>query len=159
MPHRDVVSRTVLIMGYRDVRSHHDALLVFEHMQYTGVVPNRVTMVNALAACAHFGAIQMRWRGVGVFMRGMPFGPTKAMRASLLVCSKAQRELAGRKLVELVADNTAYYVHLSNLYTELGRWKDVEKVRGMMKNRHLTKELGCSSVEFEHQRHVSELLA
>ncbi|KAK7303837.1 hypothetical protein RJT34_14754 [Clitoria ternatea] len=297
MPHRDVVSWTVLIMGYRNVGFHRDALLVFEHMQYAGVVPNRVTMVNALAACAHSGAIEMGvwihgfirrngWEldvilgtalvemyakcgrveeGVGVFlamkeksvftwnavikglalgksgeeaiswfkrmeeagvradevtlvavlsacshsglvdkgreifgllvdgkygffpnvkhyacvvdmlarsgrlqeafefMRGMPFGPTKAMWGSLLVWSKAQGELelgelAARKLVELESDNTAYYVHLSNLYAEMGRWKDVEKVREMMKDRQLTKELGCSSMEVEHQRH-SELLA
>ncbi|XP_061369404.1 pentatricopeptide repeat-containing protein At5g56310-like [Gastrolobium bilobum] len=297
MLHRDVVSWTVLIMGYRNVGNYDDALLVFEQMQYAGVVPNRVTMVNALAACANFGAIEMgtwihdiirrngweldvilgtaliemyakcgrveegmsvfrsmkeknvfTWNAVikglalaksgedaiwwfnrmeqdgvradGVtlvavlsacshsglvdigrqifnflidgkygfypsakhyacmvdilarsgrfqeafeFMRYMPFEPTKAMWGSLLVSSKSQGDLefsefAARKLVELEPDNTAYYVHLSNLYAEMGRWSDVEKVRGMMKDRQLTKDLGCSSVEVEHPRHVKELL-
>ncbi|XP_038898992.1 pentatricopeptide repeat-containing protein At5g56310-like [Benincasa hispida] len=59
MPQRDVVSWTVLIMGYRVSLMFDDALIAFEQMQYAGVEPNRVTMVNALAACANFGAIEM----------------------------------------------------------------------------------------------------
>lgn len=298
MPQRDVVSWTVLIMGYKNVGRFDDALIVFEQMQYAGVMPNRVTMVNALAACANSGAIEMgtwihdmirrngweldvilgtalvdmyakcgrieeglrvfssmkeknvfTWNAVikglalaksgeeaiwlfnrmeqgGIkadevtliavlsacshsglvdlgrqifgflsngkygfypnvkhyacmvdllarsgrlkeafeFMRWMPFAPTKAMWGSLLVSSKSQGDLefsefAAKKLVELEPDNNAYYVHLSNLYAEMGRWSDVEKVRGMMKDRQLTKDLGCSSVEVEHGRHVRELLA
>lgn len=298
MPYRDVVSWTVLIMGYRNCGRFDEALFVFEQMQYAGVVPNRVTMVNALAACANSGAVEMgiwiedmirrngweldvilgtalidmyvkcgrieeglrvfsnmkeknvfTWNAVikglalaksgeeailwfnrmefdgvradevtllavlsacshsglvekgrlifGVLvdgkygfrpnvkhyacmidllaragqlqeafevMRCMPFEATKAMWGSLLVGSKSQGDLefsefAARKLVELEPDNTAYHVQLSNLYAEAGRWSDVERVRGMMKERELTKDLGCSSVEVEHQRHVSELLA
>ncbi|GAU11201.1 hypothetical protein TSUD_341900 [Trifolium subterraneum] len=298
MSHRDVVSWTVLITGYRFCGKYDDALLVFEQMQYAGVVPNRVTMVNALAACASSGAIEMgiwiadmirrngleldvilgtvlidmyvkcgrveeglrvfsnmkeknvfTWNAVikglalaksgdeailwfnrmelngvradevtlvavlsacshsglvdkgrlifnmlvhgkyGFFanvkhyacmvdllarggqvqeafeiMRCMPFEPTTAMWGSLLVGSKTQGDLefsefAARKLVELEPDNTAYYVQLSNLYAEAGKWGDVERVREMMKERELTKDLGCSSVEVEHQRYASELLA
>ncbi|CAL5194450.1 unnamed protein product [Lathyrus oleraceus] len=298
MPHRDVVSWTVLIMCYRFGGMYDDALLVFEQMQYAGVVPNRVTMVNALAACASFGAIEMGiwihdmvrrngWEldvilgtalvdmyvkcgrvedGLRVFgymkeknvftwnavikglalaksgeeavlwfnrmevygvradevtlvailsacshsglvdkgrlifsmlvdgkygfcpnvkhyacmvdllaragqlkeafeiMRCMPFEPTKAMWGSLLIGSKSQgnfefSEFVARKLVEMEPDNTAYYVQLSNLYAEAGRWSDVERVRGMMKERELNKDLGCSSVEVEHRRSASEVSA
>ncbi|CAJ1878649.1 unnamed protein product [Sphenostylis stenocarpa] len=94
------------------------------------------------------------------FMERMPFGPTKAMWGSLLVGSKAQGDLelgllAAGKLIELEKGNTAYYVHLSNLYAEMGRWGDVEKVRRVMKDRQLTKDLGCSSVEVEHQEFLA----
>ncbi|TKY61800.1 Pentatricopeptide repeat-containing protein [Spatholobus suberectus] len=288
MPRRDVVSWSVLIAGYNNVGSYDDALLVFENMQYAGVVPNRVTMINALDACAHSGNIEMgKWihgvlkreldvvlgtalidmytkcgrveEGLGVFwsmkeknvftwnavikglalaksgheaiwwfnrmerdgvradevtllavlsacshaglvdkgrkifgllvdgrygfcpdvrhyacmvdvlarsgrlreavefMGCMPFGPTKSMWGSLLVGSKSQGDLelgllAAGKLIQMEPENTAYYVHLSNLYAAMGRWSDVEKVRGLMKDRELTKDLGCSSVEVEHQR-------
>lgn len=86
------------------------------------------------------------------------------MWRSLMSGSKAQGDLelallAARKLIELEPDNTAYYIHLSNLYAVMGRWSDVEKERGLMKDRQLTKDSGCSSVEVEHQSHVSELLA
>lgn len=46
-------------MGYGFGEMYDDALLVFEQMQYAGVVPNQLTMVNALAACASSGAIEM----------------------------------------------------------------------------------------------------
>ncbi|GLT72678.1 hypothetical protein SLA2020_445880 [Shorea laevis] len=59
MPQGDVVSWTVLIMGYKNAGEYDDALIAFEQMQYAGVVPNRVTMVNALAVCANFGALEM----------------------------------------------------------------------------------------------------
>ncbi|KAJ0581822.1 putative tetratricopeptide-like helical domain superfamily [Helianthus annuus] len=59
MSERDVVSWTVMITGYRQRGKFSDALLTFEQMQYAGVVPNQVTVVNALAACANCGAIDM----------------------------------------------------------------------------------------------------
>ncbi|XP_054804420.1 pentatricopeptide repeat-containing protein At5g56310-like [Prosopis cineraria] len=288
MLQRDVVSWTVLIMGHRNAGKYDDALIVFEQMQYAGVLPNRVTMVNALAACAKFGAIEMgiwihnnlkkngweldvvlgtaliemyakcgrveegmdvfrmmkeknvfTWNALikglasakggaeaiwwfhrmeeeGVradevtlvavlsacshsglvdmgqqifsylvdgkygfspnvkhyacmidllarsgrvkeafeFARHIPFEPTKAIWGSLFASSKSQGQLelsefAARKLVDLEPHNSAYYIHLSNLYAEMGRWWDVESVRGMMKDRQLTKDLGSSSVQIE----------
>ncbi|CAN0897790.1 Pentatricopeptide repeat-containing protein At1g06143 [Linum grandiflorum] len=59
MPERDVVSWTVLITGYRNDFKYDDALIAFETMQYAGLVPNPVTMVNALGACGGCGAIEM----------------------------------------------------------------------------------------------------
>ena len=67
-------------------------------------------------------------------------------------------EFAAWKLVKLDPENCAYYVVLSNLYAEMGRWSDVEKVQIMMKERGLKKDLGCSSIELEPQEHVYELL-
>ncbi|KAK2639532.1 hypothetical protein Ddye_027327 [Dipteronia dyeriana] len=58
-----------------------------------------------------------------------------------------------KKLFESEPHNSGYYVVLSNLYAEMGRWNDAEKVRG------LKKDLGCSSVESIRQDHVFELLA
>lgn len=59
MPLRDVVSWTVLITGYRKVRRYDDAFIVFKHMLHAGYMPNHVTMVNTLAACANTGSIEM----------------------------------------------------------------------------------------------------
>ncbi|KAL6214848.1 hypothetical protein ACLB2K_014280 [Fragaria x ananassa] len=298
MPVRDVVSWTGLIKGYRRLGKYDDALIAFEQMQYAGVAPNAVTMVNALAACASFGALEMGvwihecirregweldvklgtalidmygtcgrieealavfngmeekntftwnalikgfavaksgkeavwWFGrmeqegfgadnvtlvqvlcacshsglvdVGrqIFcslsngkygflpsikhyacmidllaragcleaavkcLREMPYQPTKAILGSLLAVGKTHGDLplsefAAAKLVELEPGNSAYYVLLSNLYAEMGRWNDVEKVRAMMKERDLKKELGCSSTEREFCNQVDQLVA
>ncbi|KAL0459687.1 UNVERIFIED_CONTAM: Pentatricopeptide repeat-containing protein [Sesamum latifolium] len=78
-------------------------------------------------------------------IRNMPFQPTVSIWRALLAGSRAQAnsqlsEIAAWKLVELEPQNPAYYVVLSNLYAEMGRWSDVEKVRKLMKERGLKKE-------------------
>eukprot|EP00257_Ricinus_communis_P022716 XP_015582522.1 pentatricopeptide repeat-containing protein At5g66520-like [Ricinus communis] len=297
MPERDVVSWTVLIMGYRNAENYGDALIAFEQMQYAGIVPNHVTMVNVLGACARFGAIEMgiwihdfirrsgweidvilgtslidmyakcgkineslsvfrsmkeknifAWNAVikglafakcgqeavrwfftmeqegfkpdevtfvnvlstcshsgfvdlgkqlfGLLINGkygfspnakhyacmvdlyarsgcldeafklireMPFSPTKAMWGSLLTGCRANKNLelseyVAKKLIELEPGNSAYYVVLSNLYSEMGRWTDAAEVRELMKDKGLKKDLGCSSVESSSQEHDIELL-
>ncbi|PON65716.1 Tetratricopeptide-like helical domain containing protein [Parasponia andersonii] len=298
MPQRDVVSWTVLIMGYRNARKYDYALIAFEQMQYAGVMPNHVTMVNALAACANSGALEMgvwihdfirrkgwhldvilgtslidmygkcgrieegldvfrsmkkknafTWNAViqglalaksgeeavwwfhrmeqegvkadevtlvvvlfacshsglvdvgrqifstiangkyqfsptvkhyacmvDIFARSghleeafncvkeMPYEPTKSIWGSLLAGGRAHGnldliEFAAWKLIELEPSNSAYHVVLSNMYAEMGRWRDVEKVREMMKDRGLKKDLGCSSVELETQELVNSLIS
>ncbi|KAG9443747.1 hypothetical protein H6P81_015087 [Aristolochia fimbriata] len=59
MPHRDAVSWTTLICAHRVAGRLDEALLAFERMRFCGVLPNRVTMVNVLAACAGAGALDM----------------------------------------------------------------------------------------------------
>eukprot|EP01018_Ginkgo_biloba_P026598 Gb_12372 [translate_table: standard] len=58
IPRRDVVSWTAMITGY--VQSGHasEALILFNQMQLAGVVPDPVTMVRVLSACADLGALQ-----------------------------------------------------------------------------------------------------
>ncbi|KAF9688081.1 hypothetical protein SADUNF_Sadunf02G0160100 [Salix dunnii] len=41
------------------LRTMVDALIAFDKIYDAGIVPNRVTMVNALGACAGFGAMEM----------------------------------------------------------------------------------------------------
>ncbi|XP_016434616.1 pentatricopeptide repeat-containing protein At1g50270-like [Nicotiana tabacum] len=297
MPQRDVVSWTVMIMGYRDCGKYDDALVVFEQMRNAGVAPNRVTMVNALSACANYGALDMgmwihdyirrsgweldvilgtslidmygkcgkieysfwvfqemkhknvyTWNAVirglalakigeeavqwffimerenvnpdevtlvavlcacaysgmvehgreifswlmngkygfppGVkhyacmvvllarcghledafrMIKEMPMEPTKSVWGALLAgCrlhgNQEMSEFAAWKLVGLAPKNSAYYVVLANLYGEMGRWNDAEKIRAMMKERGLSKDLGSSSVEVEDQKDLVELL-
>lgn len=287
---KDVVSWTVMIKAYNEAGKHDDALIMFERMRGERVVPNRVTMVNALAACAGFGGLEMgvwihefiersgweldvilgtslidmygkcgriesgllvfdkmgeknlfTWNAVikglalakngkeavswflrmeqegfnpdevtliavlcacvhsglvhigrQVFSlsitgkygfspsvkhyacmvdllaragfleealrmsRGMPFEPTRSIWGALLAGGRANgsleiSELAAHKLVELEPGNSAYYIVLANLYAEMGRWNDMEKVRELMKERGFKKDLGRSTIEAEHQ--------
>ncbi|KAE9609787.1 hypothetical protein Lal_00006657 [Lupinus albus] len=61
---------------------------------------------------------------------------------------------AGEKLMELGSPESSAYVLLSSIYTALGKWDDVERVRRMMKNRGVTKEPGCSWIELKNLVHV-----
>lgn len=61
---------------------------------------------------------------------------------------------AGEKLMELGSQESSAYVLLSSIYTALGRSKDVERVRSLMKLRGVSKEPGCSWIELKSQVHV-----
>ncbi|KAL8247208.1 hypothetical protein R6Q59_008424 [Mikania micrantha] len=63
-------------------------------------------------------------------------------------------EIAARKLFELDPSNCGYYVLLSNIYADAGRWEDVEKMRVYMKNHGLSKTPGFSLVELKGRVHV-----
>ncbi|KAH9625104.1 hypothetical protein KSS87_018093 [Heliosperma pusillum] len=63
-------------------------------------------------------------------------------------------EISARKLFELDPSNCGYYVLLSNMYADAGRWEDVERMRILMKNHGLIKPPGFSLVEIKGKVHV-----
>ena len=75
MLERDVVSWNAMIGGYVQNGKYSDAIEVFHEMQKVGgVVPDDVTLVSVLSACAHVGALDFgRWidRFVGWRGRGL----------------------------------------------------------------------------------------
>ncbi|PKU77744.1 pentatricopeptide repeat-containing protein At3g26782, mitochondrial isoform X2 [Dendrobium catenatum] len=62
-------------------------------------------------------------------------------------------EISAHKLFELDPKNCGYYVLLSNIYANAGRWKDVERMRALMKKRGLVKPPGYSLVELKGTLH------
>lgn len=72
MPERDVVSWNAMIGGYIQNGKYSDAIEVFHEMQKVGgVVPDDVTLVSVLSACAHVGALDLgRWINRIVSWRG-----------------------------------------------------------------------------------------
>jgi len=63
-------------------------------------------------------------------------------------------EISARKLFELDPSDCGYYVLLSNMYADTGRWEDVERIRILMKNHGLAKPPGFSLVEVKGRVHV-----
>ncbi|CAJ2672326.1 unnamed protein product [Trifolium pratense] len=63
-------------------------------------------------------------------------------------------EISAKKLFELDPSNCGYYVLLSNIYADAGRWDDVERMRILMKNHGLLKTPGYSIVEHKGRIHV-----
>lgn len=92
-------------------------------------------------------------------IKGMKMKPDFVVWGSLLGACRIHKnvdlgEIAARKLFELDPNNCGYYVLLSNLYGDAGRWADVERMRTMMKNRQLVKPPGFSLVELKGRVHV-----
>ncbi|KAK9104034.1 hypothetical protein Scep_020878 [Stephania cephalantha] len=63
-------------------------------------------------------------------------------------------EISANKLFELDPKNCGYYVLLSNIYADAGRWEDVERMRVFIKNNGLAKPPGFSLVEAKGRVHV-----
>ncbi|KAI3446289.1 hypothetical protein Pfo_002954 [Paulownia fortunei] len=86
------------------------------------------------------------------FVEEMPLTPTPRIWGSILAASRHHRnielaEMAANHIFSLENDNTGCYVLLSNMYAEVGRWEDVERVKCLMKKQGLDRITGCSIVE------------
>ncbi|XP_052200787.1 pentatricopeptide repeat-containing protein At4g21300 [Diospyros lotus] len=91
--------------------------------------------------------------------RSMPFGPDAGVWGTLLGACRVHgnvelAELASKHLFELDPQNSGYYVILSNLQAEAGKWEGVLKTRSMMKERRVQKVPGCSWIELNNGIHM-----
>lgn len=87
------------------------------------------------------------------FVRQMPIEPDVVIWAALLGACRTYKnielaELALERLIELEPKNPANYVMLSNVYGDLGRWKDVARLKIAMRDTGYKKFPGISSIEF-----------
>lgn len=92
-------------------------------------------------------------------IEGMPLQPDSVVWGSLLAACKVHGNITlgkyvAEKLLEIDPLNSGPYVLLSNMYAELGRWKDVGRVRKLMKQRGVIKQPGCSWIEIQGHVHV-----
>ncbi|XP_020570971.1 pentatricopeptide repeat-containing protein At3g49170, chloroplastic [Phalaenopsis equestris] len=68
-------------------------------------------------------------------------------------------EMAAKNVIELEPSDPAAYILLSNLYAVARRWRDVAKLRSVMKEMKLSKEAGLSWIEVDkkmHKFHVAD---
>ncbi|KAL0378233.1 UNVERIFIED_CONTAM: Pentatricopeptide repeat-containing protein [Sesamum radiatum] len=89
----------------------------------------------------------------------MPIPPDSVVWGSLLAACKVHRDIdlgnfVAGKLIEIDPENSGPYVLLSNMYAELGRWRDVTRVRKLMKQHGVVKQPGCSWIEVGSQMHI-----
>lgn len=92
-------------------------------------------------------------------IKGMKVKPDFVVWGSLLGACRIHKnvelaEISAKELFELDPTNCGYYVLLSNIYADAGRWEDVEKMRIVMKNCGLVKPPGFSLVELKGKVHV-----
>ncbi|GAA0147410.1 hypothetical protein LIER_07118 [Lithospermum erythrorhizon] len=92
-------------------------------------------------------------------IKSMPIKPDGAVWGALLGACKIHKnvklgELAFEKLVELEPTNVGYYILLSNIYSDVGDLDGILRIRVMMKERNLKKDMGCSYVEFKGKTHL-----
>ncbi|KAL7110401.1 hypothetical protein ACP275_05G023700 [Erythranthe tilingii] len=92
-------------------------------------------------------------------VEGMRIPPDEVIWGSLLNGSKIHRrvdiaEFAVKKLIEInPAGNGGYSSILANLYGEMGKWDEVQRVRTTMSEGNVCKPGGCSWIEVENRIH------
>lgn len=85
-------------------------------------------------------------------IKSMPMEPTAVVWVALLSTSRIHGnielgEYAASKLIELGVENDGSYTLLSNLYANARRWKDVARIRSLMKHTGIKKRPGCSWIQ------------
>ncbi|KAL2233890.1 pentatricopeptide repeat-containing protein At4g14170 isoform X1 [Sesamum indicum] len=86
------------------------------------------------------------------FVNNMPIEPDRRIWGALLAgCRNIHGpteilEIVAKKLISLDPENTSYYVVLSNLYADQGRWEEVEKLRNMIDTKPLKKVMAYSTI-------------
>ncbi|XP_023523571.1 pentatricopeptide repeat-containing protein At5g66520-like [Cucurbita pepo subsp. pepo] len=190
MEERTVVSWSAMIVGLAAHGQAEEALAFFNKMINTGMKPNAVTFIGILHACSHMGIVgkgrkyfasmtkdygiipRIEHYGCMVdlfsragllqeaheFIMNMPIAPNGVVWGALLGGCKVHKNIklaeeATRHLSELDPLNDGYYVVLSNIYAEAGRWEDVARVRKLMRDRGVKKTPGWSSIMVEGMVH------
>eukprot|EP01018_Ginkgo_biloba_P033238 Gb_27958 [translate_table: standard] len=127
----------------------------FDHMSeycITPTVEHYACMVDLLGRAGHLDEAES-------FINKMPLEPIASIWGALLGACRIHRnievgERAAAHLFELEPDNAGNYVLLSNIYAAACRWKDVGKVRKMLKYKGLKKRPGCSWIEVRNRVHT-----
>eukprot|EP01018_Ginkgo_biloba_P027263 Gb_11025 [translate_table: standard] len=93
------------------------------------------------------------------FIKEMPFEAGAMVWRALLGASRVHGNVdlvkhGAENILEMEPEDFSTYVLLSNIYTADGRWKDVARVRELIKERGVKKESGCSWIEVKGRVHM-----
>ncbi|GLU17488.1 hypothetical protein SLE2022_338540 [Rubroshorea leprosula] len=92
-------------------------------------------------------------------IKSMPFSPDAGVWGTLLGACRNHgnvelAEVASRHLFDLDPQNSGYYILLSNIHANAGRWGSVREIRSFMKERGVQKVPGYSWIEVNNNTHV-----
>ncbi|KAL9365992.1 hypothetical protein Peur_037191 [Populus x canadensis] len=85
------------------------------------------------------------------FIKTMPIQPDASAWGALLNACRIHGNIelgkhASERLFEVDSENVGYYVLLSNIYANVGKWEGVDDVRSLARDRGLRKNPGWSSI-------------
>ncbi|GMN47136.1 hypothetical protein TIFTF001_016304 [Ficus carica] len=92
-------------------------------------------------------------------IRGLPLVPDANVWGALLGACRIHGNVelgtwAAENLFRLKPHHSGYYILLSNMYAEAGRWNEANVVRELMKSRGVKKGPGCSWVQIGNRVHA-----
>ncbi|KAK6123654.1 hypothetical protein DH2020_042608 [Rehmannia glutinosa] len=144
MKERTIVSWSAMIQGLAIHGKAKEALELFSEMIYTGMKPNGVTFLGLLNACSHMGLIN----------EGRSFFASMTKYYGIIPCiehygcmvdllSRAGLLEEAHELIEQmpIKPNAAVWGCPSWWMQKAKKWEDAAKVRKMMRNRGLKRQL------------------
>ncbi|KAL9688399.1 hypothetical protein QQ045_032820 [Rhodiola kirilowii] len=89
------------------------------------------------------------------FIQKMPVKPDASIWGALLGACRIHGNfdlgsLASQKLFEVDPNNVGYYILMSNIYANVGKWEGVKNVRSLARGKGLVKTPGWSSIELNN---------
>ncbi|KAL2474667.1 Pentatricopeptide repeat-containing protein [Abeliophyllum distichum] len=120
----------------------------FHSMKDYGIEPHDQHYASVVDLLGRAGYLEKAYN----FIMNMPIEPTVSVWGALLSACKMYRhvsigEYAAERLFSLDPLNTGHYVQLSNLYASACKWDGVAKVRVLMREKGLSKDVGCTMIE------------
>lgn len=108
-------------------------------------VEHYACMVDLLGRAGCLGEVQE-------LIKSMPMKPNSVVWVALLSACRIHAnvelgEYAAGRLLELESENDGSYTLLSNIYANAGRWRDVARIRSLMKKTGIKKRPGCSWIQ------------
>jgi pentatricopeptide repeat protein len=149
----------ITFVGVLNACSHSglvkEGLLCFELMRRKHKIEPRLQHYGCMVdILSRSGSIELAKN----LIEEMPVEPNDVIwRTFLTACSHHKEfetgELVAKHLILQAGYNPSSYVLLSNMYASFGMWKDVRRVRTMMKERKIEKIPGCSWIELDGRVH------
>ncbi|CAH8320061.1 unnamed protein product [Eruca vesicaria subsp. sativa] len=149
----------ITFVGVLNACSHSglvkEGLLCFELMRRKHKIQPRLQHYGCMVdILARSGSIELAKN----LIEEMPIEPNDVIwRTFLSACSHHKEfetgELVAKHLILQAGYNPSSYVLLSNMYASNGMWKDVRRVRTMMKEKKIEKLPGCSWIELDGRVH------
>ncbi|CAL5333724.1 unnamed protein product [Camellia sinensis] len=93
------------------------------------------------------------------FVKNIPLRPDASVWGALLGACRIHGDVelgkfASEHLFEVDSENVGYYVLLSNIYANVGKWEGADEVRSLARDRGLKKTPGWSSIELNNRIEV-----
>ncbi|CAK9163283.1 unnamed protein product [Ilex paraguariensis] len=119
-----------------------------------GIVPRSEHCACFVDILGRAGKVEKAYQ----MIQEMPFEADSGVWGALLAGCHAYLnvelgQLAAERAVELESKNSGAYVMLSNIYAAAGMWREVTRVRGLMKEQGVKKQPAYSWIETENKVH------
>lgn len=127
----------------------------FEEMQAQNIKPTRMHYACMVDLLGRAGLMEEAVE----LIHSLPIVPDANVWGALLGACRIHGNVelacwAAEHLFELKPQHCGYYILLSNMYAEAGRWGEANRVRDLMKSRGVKKNPGCSWVQIHDQVHA-----